>query len=62
MKMPELNETSAVLPKAAIKLLDDLPVNFFGRIVLIFESGKIQRMEMQQSFHLREASKQPGAK
>jgi len=57
MKMPQLNEVSSVLPRAATKLLDELPANFFGRVVFIFEAGKVQRMEMQQSFHLKDAAR-----
>jgi len=57
MKIPNAHELSAVLPQTAIKLLDELPANFFGRVVIIFEAGKVQRLEMQQSFHLREPDK-----
>ena len=57
MKMPNAHELSDVLPKVAIKLIDELPANFFGRVVLIFEAGKVQRLEMLQSFHLREPDK-----
>lgn len=42
---------------AATKLINELPGDFFGRVILIFEAGKVRRMEMQQSFHLKEAGR-----
>lgn len=51
MKMTESKQFEAV-PQAAMELINDIPVDFFGRLILIYEAGKIRRVEKQQSFHI----------
>jgi hypothetical protein len=53
----EMTKISELIPPAAATLLNELPHNFYGRIVFIFEAGKLQRMEKQESFHVKQSAK-----
>jgi hypothetical protein len=52
-----MTKISELIPPAAATLLNELPHNFYGRIVFIFEAGKLQRVEKQESFHVKQSAK-----
>lgn len=47
-----MTKISDLVPKAAAAILTELPNNFYGRVVLIYEAGRLQRMEKKESFHV----------
>jgi hypothetical protein len=51
----EMTKIFDLMPPVAVNLIRELPANFYGRVVFIFESGKLQRIEKQESFHVKQS-------